>query len=351
MKVIPKDHDFIKTTEGFYFCVVGYVHPQDRIISYLKYVPEETGKWKDKDNFLKRVLRHYSASEVLNSFTRLKGNFEHYVYEDKVNDITFTAVPKNYISNYYKPQECVHNLMRMDPFDSLQQKAFNFIMYLSNISNIPIEDFGLTGSMLTNTHNPSFSDIDLTIHGHESAIKLENVVKQEYKDKKSIIKRPSQEEKDEWIQRKMVQYKLSKQQAELVLEKKWNFGYYGDIKFSIHPIKKDEEILEKYGAQKFEDAGSITVRARIIDDSEAIYLPCKYKIEDIEFIKGEKVQDLKEVVSFEGLYCFMARNGEKVEVKGKLEKVISSTETYHRIVIGSFKAKEQDYILALQEYI
>ena len=42
----PKDHDFIRTEENYLFCVIGYSHPEDRIISYLKYVPNITGKWK-----------------------------------------------------------------------------------------------------------------------------------------------------------------------------------------------------------------------------------------------------------------------------------------------------------------
>jgi len=347
--LIPTDHDFIKTVEGFYFCVVGYAHPDDRIISYLKYVPWESGKWKDNSNFLKRVLKHYSASEVLNSFDHFKGNYEHYIFKDEINDIVFTAVPKSHISNYYKPQRAVYNLMHLEAFDKLQEKAFNFITYLSNEANIPIEDFGLTGSILLDIHDPSFSDIDLTIHGYKSAIKLENLVKNEFKEEASLIKRPSEEENDQWIQRKVDQYKLKKAQVELVLERKWNFGYYGDVKFSIHPIKKEDEIYKKYGAEKYEDVGSITIKARIEEDIESIYLPCKYEIKDIEIIKGENIRDLKEVVSFEGLYCFMAKIDEKVEVKGKLEKVTTDTETFHRIVIGSFKAKEQDYILPLQK--
>ena len=345
----PKDHDFIKTIEGFYFCVIGYEHPDERIISYLKYVPWETGKWKDSETYLKRVLKHYSASEVLRSFEHFKGNYQHYIFKDMINNIVFTAVPINYISNYYRPQEAVYELMHMDAFDPLQEKAFDFIVYLSKKANIPIEDFGLTGSILLDIHNPTFSDIDLTVHGHESAIKVENLVKKEFKNENSLITRISFQEKQDWIQRKCTQYKLKKEQVELVYKRKWNFGYFNNVKFSIHPIKKDLEVTEEYGTQTFENLGFIEVKARIKDHRESIYLPSKYKIEDIEIIEGEKIENLFEVISFEGIYSFMAKKNELVEIRGKLEKVISDDETYHRIVIGSFNAKEQDYILPIEE--
>src|SRR5947199_7270211 len=41
----PKDRDFVETREGFFFCLVGYVHPPDRYLAYLKYTPAAAGKW------------------------------------------------------------------------------------------------------------------------------------------------------------------------------------------------------------------------------------------------------------------------------------------------------------------
>ncbi|MHA1797926.1 MAG: hypothetical protein ACTSVY_05700 [Candidatus Helarchaeota archaeon] len=349
-KLIPKDHDFIKTVEGFYFCVIGYEHPEDRIISYLKYIPWKTGKWKDNNNYLKRVLRHYSASEVLKSFKHFKGNSERYVFKDSINDITFTAVPKNMIVQYYQPQKKIQDLLNQDKIDILQEKTLNFIKILSKKGNIPMSDFGITGSILLGIHDISFSDIDLTVHGQESSLKVEKVIKKEHANQDSLIRRISVKEEDEWIQRKILQYKLREEQVKLVYQRKWNMGYFNSVKFSIHPIKKENEINEKYGARKYKDKGFIHVRALIKDDKESIYLPCKYLLKDIEIINGPLIEDIIEAISFEGLYCFMARNGERVEIKGKLEKVITKNKSFHRIVIGSFKAKEQDYILPIDRF-
>ena len=40
----PKDRDFVETAEGFFFCLVGYLHPPDRYTAYLKYTPAESGR-------------------------------------------------------------------------------------------------------------------------------------------------------------------------------------------------------------------------------------------------------------------------------------------------------------------
>ncbi|MCS7385528.1 MAG: hypothetical protein NDF55_02140 [archaeon GB-1867-005] len=39
-----RDRDFIESKKGMLFCVVGNVHPKDRAISYLKYIP-----WKEEN--------------------------------------------------------------------------------------------------------------------------------------------------------------------------------------------------------------------------------------------------------------------------------------------------------------
>ncbi|MEM2495179.1 MAG: hypothetical protein QXQ27_07630, partial [Nitrososphaerota archaeon] len=56
-----RDKDFIEDTNGMFFCVIGNVHPQNRVISYLKYVPKIEGevtriKWSKEGKVYNRVL-------------------------------------------------------------------------------------------------------------------------------------------------------------------------------------------------------------------------------------------------------------------------------------------------------
>jgi len=59
-----RDRDFIQTVEDFLFCVIGSVHPADRIISYVKYIPAERGIWGRGEKRFKRVMRYYTMLDL-----------------------------------------------------------------------------------------------------------------------------------------------------------------------------------------------------------------------------------------------------------------------------------------------
>ena len=54
-----RDRDFIQTKEGFYFCVIGSIHPPDRIISYIKYVPSKSGIWGFENQRFSRIPENF----------------------------------------------------------------------------------------------------------------------------------------------------------------------------------------------------------------------------------------------------------------------------------------------------
>ncbi|RLE49837.1 MAG: hypothetical protein DRJ21_02115, partial [Candidatus Methanomethylicota archaeon] len=80
-----RDRDFIETIEGMIFCVIGNIHPKDRVISYLKYVPWEAEGakklgWKRDKNEYGRILPYYSASGVMKVKEYLEKFFPQYIY-------------------------------------------------------------------------------------------------------------------------------------------------------------------------------------------------------------------------------------------------------------------------------
>ncbi|MCS7385530.1 MAG: hypothetical protein NDF55_02150 [archaeon GB-1867-005] len=116
--------------------------------------------------------------------------------------------------------------------------------------------------------------------------------------------------------------------------------------FSLHPVKTEGEVHEEYESRIYKPKGLILIKCTVSDAKDAIFLPSKYIVNEVEIIEGPKVNDIREVVSFEGLFCDIASAGEKIYVKGKLEEVIdlSSGDKYHRVQVGSFEAKGQDHI-------
>jgi len=90
----------------------------------------------------------------------------------------------------------------------------------------------------------------------------------------------------------------------------------------------------------------VKIRATVLDASEAEFLPSVYKIEDVRVLNGSKVGDIYEVVSYEGLYGGIAEEGRDIVAYGKLERVIDKRfeMEYHRVLVGSTKARGSDYI-------
>ncbi|MHA1144096.1 MAG: hypothetical protein ACTSRW_05105 [Candidatus Helarchaeota archaeon] len=336
----PLDHDFILTLENYFFTVVGYQHPPDRIFAYLKYVPAPEGKWRVDKQPLERVLPHYSAAMVHETFQILEKQHPEYIFDCPINNITMTAVPKSSIKEYFKPQQAISKLKQESKLDLLQRKTLDLIDVLTDMGGIQHKSFGVTGSILLDIHDPSFSDIDLTIHGHSNSMIIKDVVTNLY-EADSRFARMSIQEASEWKARKVKQFNLTSENVEILYRRKWNMGYFTNTKFSVHPIHLEKEIKDSYGSKRFIPKGEITIKACIVDDQEAMYIPCIYEIDEVHVIEGKKVKNIREIISFEGLYCSVGKVGEKITCRGKLEEVIvPEHDNYYRIVLGSFSTTQ-----------
>ena len=58
------------------------------------------------------------------------------------------------------------------PQDTLEEEVCALADYMGSLAGLPTEVMGVTGSLLTYSHNPAFSDIDLLIYGGEYAARL-----------------------------------------------------------------------------------------------------------------------------------------------------------------------------------
>jgi len=344
-----RDRDFIESKEGMLFCVVGNTHPQNRVISYLKYIPWREEKvarlgWRKEGKEYGRILPHYGASGVQAVKDYLQKQYPEYVYYDPYLNIEIIGVPLDKIKKHYKPEERAEEIIK-NPQDSLEQIAAEIIREISSKSKIPISYLGITGSILVKIHNPLFSDIDLIIYGRSNSIKVKQALAELLESNVNFRRLNSHEIKKFASEISRI-HALTFKEATILLRERWYAGIYKNRFFSLHPVKLENEVNEKYGSKIYRSKGMITVKCTVTDAKEAIFLPCKYVVGEVEVIDGPKVKDIREVVSFEGLYCDVAKAGEKIYVKGKLEEVIdvSSGCKYHRIQVGSFEARGLDYI-------
>jgi predicted nucleotidyltransferase len=129
-------------------------------------------------------------------------------------------------------------------------------------------------------------------------------------------------------------------------ERKWNIGFFEDKYVSIHPVKIESEVTEKYEEKNYIPYGQVNLKAVVDDNIDSLFLPATYLIKDVEFLSGQQLEDVTEIVTYESLYDSLAENGEKIEVKGKLEKIFEKRKNrqHYRVVVGSAEGKGLEYI-------
>jgi len=342
-----KDRDFVETVEGLLFCLIGYLHPPQGYTAYLKYVPTVAGKWSRSGVGYRRILSYYHVTEVEKTFDFLRNNYPHYLFQCPVRNITISTVPRNYVKQYYVPEERLQKIMASSRKDKLEEEVQRLVEFLSDISGVMPNYFGVTGSILLGTHNPRFSDVDLTILGMNASQRVKGALSETRDD--SPIKGMKPEKAEKWIREKTERFPLSRKEAELFLRRRWNYGYCGDRYFSIHPVRLDEEIKEEYGDRRYIPLGVAEGTGTITSSREAIFLPAVYGVEEVE-AQGWKDLDIREIVSYEGLYSGMMREGETASFKGVVERIdAKGEEPYHRILVGSTALKGRDYIKPTNE--
>ena len=341
-----RDRDFLQTEEGFFFCVVGPLHPPDRVISYLKYIPSKLGVWGKGEKRFRRVMRSYTIPNLLETFSFLQRNYPHYVFHSSFYNITLTSVPQKYIAEHYKPEETLAQLLQNSCLDPLQKKLIRFTSFLAETSNVLHEFFGVTGSILLDIHQPEFSDMDITVYGLENGLAVKNALIKNYASSSSSVKRLEGKALKDWCARKAQRYPLTPDEASKIYERKWNLGKFEGTLFSVHPVRLEREVAEEYGENTYYPVGHATIRAVVHDNTDYLFLPSVYRIREVNIVEGPHVTGIVEAISYESLYDSLAEVGESIVVRGKLERVVNNktSREHYRILVGSPEGKGMEYV-------
>jgi len=327
----PLDRDFVRTKEDLIFCVTGYLHPEDKVTSYLKYVPSSEGKWSDGKKRYARAFPYYSARKILETFNFLKSHYPHYVSFCPVRNLELSMVPREYISKYYLPEERMGEIFRVRN-DVLERDIFEFVSLLCEQTGLDESDFGIAGSTLTSMHNPSFSDMDILVYGRKASLLVKEAL---HEMRRPNLRGMNQKEKERWVTSRTTRFPISRQLAAHYFDRRWNFGYFRKRYFSLHPTHRPEEIEERYGQRIYRQLGRVRLKGIIKDASDSIFLPAEYEICDVEVLEGENA-DISFIISFEGLFCDVAETGDMVEACGTLER---SGNTFS-LVVGAISIEE-----------
>ena len=330
----------METAAGLIFTVKGIVHPPDRVVAYLRYVPDPRG---ERVRGRERYRRVYSVAEQQEALRTRGLSYRH---DDPALGVPVDAVPWKDVARVYDPRERLRRLRAVGPDGALTADALALADLLRDAARVPSAALGLTGSLLFDLHAAS-SDIDLVVYGDAACRRVHAALSRLLDDPSSALARPRGEELAAIHAVHREDTPLSAADFARLQAGKVNEGRFAGRPYFIRFVKLPADAPERYGDPRYVPAGRALVEARVVDDRDALFTPCRYVLGEPRVLEGARVEDLHEVVSFRGRFADQARAGQWVRAYGALEHVVwREGRRQTRLVVGG---QPGDYLLGLED--
>jgi predicted nucleotidyltransferase len=331
-----READLIKTKDNVIFDVKGLVHPPNKVIAFPRFIPSPQGSRGHRKDLYGKA---YSFTE---RFKFLEQKAPNLIVHDPVFDETLCEVPIDTIKKHYKPIEKLRRLRSSKMLGDLERKAVQLAEALKEAANIPWSSMGISGSLLVGLHTPK-SDIDPVVYGVESCRKAYVALERLLKDDDSHFKSYSGEDLRTLFDFRSKDTIMSFEDFAAVESRKAFQGKFRETDYFIRFVKDWSQTDEQYGDVCYKNCGYAKITGTVADDSEALFTPCTYRIENAQVVEGSRLQPILEIVSFRGRFCAQAKKGEAIIAQGKVERVTDKRKErkYYRIILGN---KPSDYM-------
>ena len=330
----------METVAGLIFTVKGVVHPPDRVVAYLRYVPDPRG---ERVRGRERYRRVYSVAEQEEALRALGLSYR---VDDPALGVPVDAVPWEDVARLYDPRERLQRLRAAGPDGPLAADALALAELMRHAAGVAPTALGLTGSLLFDL-DASTSDIDLVVYGEGECRRVHAALACLLDDPSSSLARPRDEELAAIHAVHREDTPLSAADFARLQAGKVNEGRFAGRPYFVRFVKLPAEVPERYGDPRFAPAGRALVEARVVDDRDALFTPCRYSISEVRYHEGARADELSEVVSFRGRFADQARAGQRVRASGSVERVVwrERRETT-RLVVGG---RPGDFLLSLKD--
>jgi len=327
--------DFIHTQDDLFFATTTYLHPNDRILSFLRYIPDPKGDRSTNDS-------RYSKVDSKQAYNFLDDSFPEYLFDCEVTGVEMMGVPAGKVREILSPVERLKEIIKHPSPDELLLKVVKVSDVFQDEAGISQKHLGISGSVLPGLYNSQVSDIDFVVYGlknHQKAIETFEYMKN---DDDNDLKGISDDYWAKLYEKRIKDSTLSFDEFKWYEERKNNRGVVDGTLFDILATREWDEIQGKFGEDTYEPCGTVEIEATVSDALAAFDNPAVYQVENVKIIEGPHVP-INEVASYTHTYSGQARDGEIITARGKLEKVMGKT-TYYRLIVGTTRESLGEYI-------
>lgn len=362
--MIVRTRDFIYTIDDLFFASTNYIHPEDRFISFLRYVPDENG---DRIKNGKR----YSKITSEKAYTYLRENYPEYLYFCDVSQVKMMGVPLNKVKEIIKPEERLYEIMSKEKKTPINNPLIRKLLKIANFfhykAGIDYKNLGISGSILPNLQKKNVSDIDFVVYGLENHRKAMKTF-EKFKDKEVEIKigarNNAETEKitlnhiqDSYWERiynkRIKDSSLTKEEFCWYENRKNNRGIIEGTLFDILATRNWDEIHGTWSDTRYEPVGIAKIEAIVENAIASFDNPATYKVKDLNVLKvieGDKnlIKEISEISSFTHTYAGQSIEKEEIIAKGKVERSLKKTtngeEESYRLIVGTTRESINEFI-------
>lgn len=345
-----RTRDFIHSTDDLYFASTNYVHPNNRIICFLRYIPDKNGD-REKNG------KKYSKVNSEEAYKFLRENYPEYLFKSEVTHVEMMGVPVDKVDEIIKPENRLKEIR--DGKDSkISEETRNKLIDLSDffhyIAGIDYKNLGISGSTCPGLQKTESSDLDFVVYGLENHRKAIDAFKKYHdkeveigdsENKRKIVLNPIQNQFWEFLYNKRIKDdSLSKKEFCWYESRKFNRGVIRGTLFDILCTRNFDEIEGEWEDTIYEPQGIGKIECTITDTLKFMDNPAVYEIDNVKLLEGPDVK-ITGLASFTHTYAGEVFEGERAVARGKIEKVITKgKKPWYRILVGSTRESLGEYI-------
>ncbi|MHA1700524.1 MAG: hypothetical protein ACTSWN_16925 [Promethearchaeota archaeon] len=327
------------------FFVLGHYQPEDRIISILKYDPDDQGTWihKPSGTRYKRSYWHQGIEAFFNSKQMINEPANADLHEwwklEPVFNTEFLEVPIDAIKKHFVPEQRVAGIIEKkdSQLDDLEKKVKHIVASLVDSCKSLRNDFhfiGVTGSILWRGHS-SRSDINLNIYGLDRCWAARRELADLAKNNKNIaddlkvglkkitvgsLIQATDNVPSDSIKRK-IKLKLT--------------GFKPGIQ--IRWCLNKNEFPLKFGDESYHDLGLHQVKLKVTNDKFAIFYPGLVLVETLD-----GPFNVERILIYDTRCIRILQRGDVIIVRGLVQNI--NDEDKYQILIGSKLYSNQETI-------